>query len=175
MKMGLCPFICRGGYGAFCRDLARRLDIVCQKAQLDIRWAIPAEPVVCVLTREGRAHDTEPAVQRHRAGKGSPVTVELSERGSQVVITVTDHGGGIAGETMSSAMNKHAMAAADQNGTAGGAGFGLALLRGFAARHGGTFIMSSNADGTSARISLPKTLIKSVWRLTPYGPICGGI
>ncbi len=150
-----------GDMGAFCRDLARRLDIVCQKAQLDIRWAIPAEPVVCVFDEEKVERMILNLLSNAiRAGKGSPVTVELSERGSQVVITVTDHGGGIAGETMSSAMNKHALAAADQGGTAGGAGFGLALLRGFAARHGGTFIMSSNADGTSARISLPKNLDK---------------
>lgn len=159
---GVLPLhLSEGDMGAFCRDLARRLDIVGRKAQLDIQWVIPDEPIVCVFDEEKVERMVLNLISNAiRSGRGAPIVVELSERDSQVVITVTDHGGGIASETMSTAMNKHALAPADQTSTAGGAGFGLALLRGFAARHGGTFIMSSNADGTSARISLPKNLDK---------------
>ena len=158
---GLPLHLTEADMGAFCRDLARRLEAVGRKAQLDVRWTIPEQPVVCRFDEEKVERMILNLIANAvRAGQGAPITVELSERDNCVVITVTDNGGGIASETMSTAMNKHALAPADQGGTSGGAGFGLALLRSFAARHGGTFIMSSNADGTSARISLPKNLDK---------------
>lgn len=159
---GVLPLhLTQGDMGAFCRDLKRRLETVSRKARLDIQWIIPDQPVVCLFDEEKvERMILNLLANAVRAGRNAPIIVELSERDNYVIITVTDHGGGIASETMSTAMNKHALAPADQTSTSGGAGFGLALLRSFAARHGGTFIMSSNADGTSARISLPKNLDK---------------
>lgn len=148
-----------GDMAAFCRDLASRLHVVCRQADVELVWTIPTQSIVCLFDEEKvERMILNLLANAIKAGRDSPIAIELSDRGSSIAITVTDHGGGITGETMSTAMNKHALARADQSSTMGGAGFGLALLRAFAARHGGTLIMSSNADGTSACVSLPKNL-----------------
>lgn len=152
-------YLHEGDLRAFCADLASRLHPICRKAEINLEWNLPKEPVVCLFDEEKVERMILNLISNAvRAGKNAPILIELSDRGSSVAITVTDRGGGISGESMSTAMNKHARASADHGSSSGGAGFGLALLRAFAARHGGTLILSSNAGGTSACISLPKNL-----------------
>ncbi len=157
---GALPLCLReGDMAAFCRDLSVRLAPICQKAGIDLSWSLPDQPVICLFDEEKVERMILNLLSNAiKAGRDAPIEAELSDRGGSVAITVTDHGGGIAGEAMRTVMNKHVLASPEQGGTAGGAGFGLALLRAFAARHGGTLIMSSNTSGTSACISLPKNL-----------------
>ncbi len=150
-----------GDLGAFCRDLASRLHPVCLRAGIRLQWNIPDQPIVCLFDEEKVERMVLNLLSNAlKARRDSPVDIAVSDRGASVAITVTDHSGGIEGEALGAAMNKHAAAAPDRSVTAGGAGFGLALLRAFAARHGGTLILSSSAGGTSACISLPKNLDK---------------
>ncbi len=173
---GALPLYLReGDMAAFCRDLAERLRPICVKSGIEVNWIIPDKPVVGLFDDEKvERMILNLLANAIKAKRDGPITLELSDRGTSFAITATDRGGGIASEAMSTAMNKHALAPVDQSSSAGGAGFGLALLRAFAARHGGTLIVSSNAGGTSACISLPKNLDQERMELNAVRPDYAG-
>ncbi len=83
---------------------------------------------------------------------GSPVSVSAHELGETVVIDVDDRGTGIGAGDAETLLEPFARG---RTGV-GGAGLGLAIAHGFAAANGGSLVLlSRDAGGTRARLTLP--------------------
>jgi len=88
--------------------------------------------------------------------RGESVTVSLRTTPTSVVVFVTDHGPGIPLEFRRRIFGKFQQA--DPNGTAGGAGLGLAIVRAIVERHGGSIRFdSAPGHGTTFITELPYT------------------
>jgi len=86
---------------------------------------------------------------------GAPVRVDISARGSDVQIAVTDHGAGIEPEEIPNLFQKFARissSAADVPGT----GLGLYIVKGFVEAHGGhVWVESTPGIGSTFAFTLP--------------------
>lgn len=83
---------------------------------------------------------------------GDTITVTLSRRGAQALLSVDDDGEGICASRMSSLFLLHRRDSARLSG----AGLGLHLAQGIARLHGGVMLVESReGEGTSARVMLP--------------------
>jgi signal transduction histidine kinase len=108
---------------------------------LDVRKANPPITVTCDRDRFLRAlgHIVENAVKV--APEGSTVTIAVSQRGDEVCFAVTDHGEGLSPQVKKNLYDRHWHA---KRANRVGAGFGLAIARGFLAAHGGHLDVDSH-------------------------------
>jgi two-component system OmpR family sensor kinase len=90
--------------------------------------------------------------------EGTPIEVACRDRDERVVITVRDHGPGIAEEDLPRVFDRFYRTRGRRASTGGGSGLGLAITKSLVELHGGT-ITAENAAGGGAlfTISLPRT------------------
>jgi two-component system sensor histidine kinase BaeS len=95
---------------------------------------------------------------RHTPPRGQ-VTVSTQQAGTNVEITVTDTGEGIAAEHLPHVFERFYRADAARDRAHGGSGIGLTIARALITAHGGTLTAASDGPGTGARftITLPAT------------------
>jgi signal transduction histidine kinase len=89
---------------------------------------------------------------------GGQVLMMTADRGDRVLITVTDDGGGLAGDDADRLTERFARGLGSGGGVGGGRrfGLGLSLVREVATAHGGTFTLTDGARGGAiATIELP--------------------
>jgi signal transduction histidine kinase len=87
------------------------------------------------------------------APEGSAVELSATRRGGDVVFEVVDRGPGLARDVLDNLFDRQWHA---QRAKRVGAGFGLAIARGFAAAHGGRVeVESTPGSRTTARILVP--------------------
>jgi len=89
--------------------------------------------------------------RKYAAGQGS-IELEARPDGTQLLLSVRDHGPGIPPEELERVFDPF-FRGSGARGSQGGFGLGLALARRVAEAHGGT-IRASNAEGGGARIEL---------------------
>lgn len=105
---------------------------------------------------------------RHTPASGT-ITVALAAQGTELTITVTDSGEGIAAADLPHVFDRFYRADPARARASGGSGLGLAIVRELVEAHGGTVSVASpppgHAQGTAFTITLPieQTL------LTPAG------
>ena len=106
----------------------------------------------------------------HAAGL-QRIRIELSAPGDRVYLSVRDDGAGIAPEKMSTLFHRY-RADIELSELSLGAGLGLTVIRGIAEAHGGALMLESREGmGTTARVSLSRTLggsVKLGEELRPY-------
>jgi signal transduction histidine kinase len=110
-------------------------------------WAdrMRAEQVLVNLL--SNAHKYSPA--------GSVIEVTAEERGSEVILTVRDHGEGIAASQCEQIFERF-YRCIDGSGSGPGAGLGLAIARSLVELHGGRiWVESALGEGSAFRFSLP--------------------
>ena len=87
------------------------------------------------------------------APEGSAVEVSAARRGEEVALEVVDFGPGLERDVLANLFDRQWHA---ERAKRVGAGFGLAIARGFAAAHGGRVeVESTPSTRTTARITLP--------------------
>jgi two-component system phosphate regulon sensor histidine kinase PhoR len=90
------------------------------------------------------------------SGPGSPVTVEASRSGSDLVIDVVDHGCGIEPEHLPRLFERFYRVDRARSRSEGGTGLGLAIVKHIAQAHGGTASVTSRpGEGSTFRMTLP--------------------
>ena len=141
---------------AICRELAQRLEPLCADG-VRIRWTLPEQPLIwrvdAAKLRRMLLHLISNAMAARK--QGGSIAVILRQRADEVCLSVTDDGPGIDSAVLGSVFRKYDDM--DPLREAGpGAGFGLALVRAFAEKHGGRLLLVSNEGGTSAQIILPQ-------------------
>jgi signal transduction histidine kinase len=89
---------------------------------------------------------------------GGDAELGLAQAGGALVISVSDHGPGIAAERIQEMLEPFARAEESRNRSTGGAGLGLALAKAIAEGEGGMLsLVNRPGGGLVARISLPQT------------------
>lgn len=141
---------------AICRELAQRLEPLCTGG-VRVRWSLPEQPLIwrvdAAKFRRMLLHLISNAMAART--RGSSIAVALRQRTDEVCLSVTDDGPGIDSAVLGSVFRKYDdMDPLQKAGP--GAGFGLALVRAFAEKHGGRLLLVSNEGGTSAQIILPR-------------------
>ncbi|WP_167730245.1 ATP-binding protein [Terasakiella sp. SH-1] len=87
---------------------------------------------------------------------GSSCQVVLACHDGQVVLSVTDNGPGIPGESLEDVFRPFRRVETSRNKETGGVGLGLAVVRSVAHAHGGDVVLRNlNAGGLEAKITLP--------------------
>jgi signal transduction histidine kinase len=87
------------------------------------------------------------------APEASTVTLSISQRGGDVVFAVFDRGEGLSAQTKRNLFDRHWHA---KRANRVGAGFGLAIARGFAQAHGGKLSVDSKPGATCFQLVVPK-------------------
>ncbi len=99
--------------------------------------------------------------ERHAA---TVVTVRVAEQGSEVVLTVTDDGPGIAPADRERVFDRFVRLDESRTAGGGGTGLGLAIVRSIVNAHGGTVLVEdpvAPAAGAVLRVRLPRPVIQS--------------
>lgn len=109
--------------------------------------------VVCDRERLLRSlhHLIDNAVKH--APEASTITLSVSMRGDDVVFSVLDRGEGLSPQTRRNLFDRHWHA---KRANRVGAGFGLAIARGFAQAHRGKLAVDSRPGQTTFSIAIPK-------------------
>ena len=85
-----------------------------------------------------------------------PVEIDVAVQGNQAVLTVRDHGPGIAPEHLPRLTERFYRIDAGESRAKGGTGLGLAIVKHIVARHRGRLNIESRlGDGATFRVSLP--------------------
>ncbi|CAG1013715.1 two-component system, OmpR family, osmolarity sensor histidine kinase EnvZ [Burkholderiaceae bacterium] len=92
---------------------------------------------------------------RHSQGAAAPPVVSSSLEDGQVVLTVRDHGPGVAPEQLAQLGQAFYRADAARQRSTGGVGLGLTLCRLVAQAHGGELAIANAAPGLSVSVRLP--------------------
>ena len=112
------------------------------------------EPVVGVWDRtrlrQAIGHLLSNAI---KYGRGSPIDVHVDRVGDEAVLTVRDHGIGVAAEHRTKVFERFARFVSSEHYA--GLGIGLWIVRLIAEAHGGRVSMSGDGDGATFRIQLP--------------------
>jgi signal transduction histidine kinase len=99
------------------------------------------------------SHVIENAVKS--APEGSTVTLAVGLHGADVCFTVTDRGPGLTSQVRRNLYDRHWHA---KRASRVGAGFGLAITRGFVLAHGGKLLVDSRPDAeTTFTLCVPKS------------------
>jgi signal transduction histidine kinase len=88
------------------------------------------------------------------APEASTITLSVSPRGDDVVFSVVDRGAGLSAQTRRNLFDRHWHA---KRANRVGAGFGLAIARGFAQAHRGKLTVESRPGQTTFSILVPKS------------------
>jgi signal transduction histidine kinase len=121
---------------------------------LEVRKADPPVTMTCDRERMLRAigHVVENAVKV--APEGSTVTVSVALHGEDVCFAVTDRGAGLSPQVRKNLYDRHWHA---KRANRVGAGFGLAIARGFLTAHGGRLAVESrHGSETTFTLCAPK-------------------
>ena len=86
--------------------------------------------------------------------RGGSVTTRITVEGHHVVVTVTDTGIGVKGESLPHLFRRFWQAEHVHTRTIGGLGLGLALARHFVELHGGTIAAHSEGEGKGATFTV---------------------
>ena len=87
------------------------------------------------------------------APEASTITLSVAERGDDVMFSVVDRGAGLSAQTRRNLFDRHWHA---KRASRVGAGFGLAIARGFAQAHGGKLTVDSRPSLTTFSLVVPK-------------------
>jgi two-component system sensor histidine kinase KdpD len=106
---------------------------------------LPLVPIDAVLLEQVLINLLENAMKY--TPKGTQIELSAHQNGSDVVVTLADHGPGIPPELLDAIFDKFYRLPREREG--GGAGLGLAICRGIVVAHGGR-IWAENRDGGGA-------------------------
>ena len=142
---------------ALCREMVSQTAPLCEKQGIRLTARLPEAPLIVRVDREKTRRMLLHLISNAMAAQpdGGSIVLSLKRRDSEIVFSVTDGGNGIQSEVLGSVFRKYDELDPLKTGSSG-VGFGLALTRAFAEKHGGRFILMSNeGGGTSAQIMLP--------------------
>ena len=137
----------------FCRESVSQL-----QSMLHIELSMEGpSPLVCVVdTDHFTALLSNLVANAVYHGKADRIAVRLTESGDSVILAVTDNGKGIPCEKLGNVFERY-RAPFGLAEMYGGTGLGLTVVRGIAAKHGGTVLLESREEhGTAVRVSLRK-------------------
>ena len=156
LENGRLPFSPRViDLGTLCAELCGTVDNLV--GELGVTVTFEAQDDGCFINGDAQLLETMLlnllANSLQHTGAGGAVRMTLARRGDRCVIAVDDTGAGVPTERLTALMQGDAARSLTDPG---GAGLGLAVVRGVAERHGGALIAESReGEGTRLRVSLP--------------------
>ncbi len=132
------------------------LRALAQESGVDVRFA-PGDPVAVLGDRDELLRLAENLIENAiKYGAPTPVDVSVAARDGQGVLTVRDHGPGIAAEHLPRLTERFYRVDTTASRAKGGTGLGLALVKHVVARHRGRLsIESEPGKGATFAVSLP--------------------
>ena len=115
------------------------------------------DPVFMDTPRIGRVLNNLIGNALRHTPAGGKVQVQVSSHEKEIIVEVSDTGEGIPQEDMPYVFERFYRGDKSRNRATGGAGLGLAIVRGIVEAHGGRIIVESQVEqGTKFQFSLPK-------------------
>ena len=115
------------------------------------------DPVFMDTPRIGRVLNNLIGNALRHTPAGGKVQVQVSPHEREVIVEISDTGEGIPQEDMPYVFERFYRGDKSRNRATGGAGLGLAIVRGIVEAHGGRIIVESQVEqGTKFQFSLPK-------------------
>lgn len=132
------------------------LRALAQDSEVEVRFA-PGEPVTVLGDRDELLRLAENLIENAiKYGAPAPVDISVEARDGQGVLTVRDHGPGIAAEHLPRLTERFYRVDTTASRAKGGTGLGLALVKHIVARHRGRLsIESEPGKGATFGVSLP--------------------
>jgi len=132
------------------------LRTLAQESEVDLRFA-PGAPVVVLGDRDELLRLAENLIENAiKYGAPAPVDVKVEATSGQGVLTVADHGPGIAAEHLPRLTERFYRVDAGASRAKGGTGLGLALVKHIVARHRGRLSIESELGrGATFTVSVP--------------------
>ena len=141
---------------AIAAQIVDGLRALATESAVDLRLA-PGDPVAVLGDRDELLRLAENLIENAvKYGAPSPVDVTVEARDGQGVITVTDHGPGIAAEHLPRLTERFYRVDTSASRAKGGTGLGLALVKHIVARHRGRLSIESElGKGATFAVALP--------------------
>lgn len=128
-------------------------------ASIGVEVELPDAPVAAQVDARAIVRTVRNLIENalSHSGTDQPVEVSLAESGADVVVRVTDRGGGIAPEHVERVFERFYRVPSETH-EGKGVGLGLVLCREVAHAHGGTLTCESEVGrGTTFTLTLPRT------------------
>lgn len=155
-------------------DLCVFLSEVCQAASVlttasgvPLTWSVPEEPVITAFDRAKLSSAFFNLISNscRYCKDGNAIRVKLECQGDKAVVTVTDRGGGISGDTIDRIFEPY-FSDSQRGEFSCGAGLGLSIVKNVIVAHGGTIAVRSEPGmGTTMAFTLP---VKTDDKLSNY-------
>ena len=133
-----------------------RLTTLTQRHQLNIALPLDLPKVQADELRIGQVLTNMTENATKFSPEGSEILISAELAGDQVVVSVTDHGQGIASELMGKLFDRFYQAQRIADGHKGGTGLGLTICKGIVEAHGGRiWVESKPGEGSKFSFTLP--------------------
>ena len=139
-----------------CRDVVDFLEVEAEERGFALSLRVQPNVVACI---KGDRHLLSQLIGNlvqnalTHVPKGGPVVVEVTGRGNETVLTVSDHGPGIPEKERGKVLQR--LYRLDQSRTTEGNGLGLSLVSAISDLHGARLTLEDNMPGLRVRIIFP--------------------
>ena len=139
-----------------CRDVVDFLEVEAEERGFALSLRVQPNVVACI---KGDRHLLSQLIGNlvqnalTHVPKGGPVVVEVTGRGNETVLTVSDHGPGIPEKERGKVLQR--LYRLDQSRTTEGNGLGLSLVSAISDLHGARLTLEDNMPGLTVRIIFP--------------------
>lgn len=143
--------------GELLRELAYEYRFEIEKANMEIRLALPEEKLMTLADGNKLVRVFENLlVNAMKYGReGRYIDITARKEASSLVIDVVNYGDPIPGMDLPYIFERFYRVEKSRSENTGGTGLGLAIAKGIVERHGGTIEAHSTEDSTCFRVSLP--------------------
>ena len=152
-------FLERTELRSFLAELHRKAAPLFEAAGAELQYLPPAQTVTIAVDRQKLERAILNLLSNalgHSAG--GPVILALECSPSSVYLRVSDSGGGMTPAELSASFDRFARHNPLDLGLGDGVGLGLPLVRTIAGLHGGTLVIHTTPEGTTATMSLSRRL-----------------
>ena len=139
-----------------CRDVVDFLEVEAEERGFALSLRVQPNVVACI---KGDRHLLSQLIGNlvqnalTHVPKGGPVVVEVTGRGNETVLTVSDHGPGIPEKERGKVLQR--LYRLDQSRTTEGNGLGLSLVSAISDLHGARLTLEDNMPGLTVRVTFP--------------------
>ncbi len=141
------------------RDICEKLAMYTHRLGFSFEYSLPSSPLICRVDVEKYLRILLNLISNSikALGKDGKISLSLSETGDNIMLRIDDTGSGIDVDALGDIFERHRTNIEKKPLTSSGIGFGLALVKAYAERHGGRLMLYGSQDhGTGICLTLPR-------------------